>query len=203
MSQTRALFASIGASVSLVVAAALSLLAVSAVFAFGGWSDPVVGSVKQTAITLPVGGATGTGHEAAVVLPARKARPVHHAAAPRPRRHAQPKREAPVVAVPQPAVTSRPAPVVLPPQVIAGTEAVAPPAPVAAPRKSVGDRVRTAGDDITSTVDDVGTAVANVTQPLLPPVSSAVQKLTNIIVTLLRRAGDDVGGLLNRLLPVR
>jgi hypothetical protein len=108
-----------------------------------------------------------------------------------------------VVAVPQPAVTSRPAPVVLPPQVIAGTEAVAPPAPVAAPRKSVGDRVRTAGDDITSTVNDVGTAVANVTQPLLPPVSSAVQKLTNIIVTLLRRAGDDVGGLLNRLLPVR
>ena len=41
------------------------------------------------------------------------------------------------------------------------------------------------------------------TQPLLPPVSSAMQKITNIIVTLLRRAGNDVGGLLDRLLPAR
>ena len=52
MSGTRALFASIGASVSLVAAAALSLLAVSAVFAFGGWSTPVAESARQSALVL-------------------------------------------------------------------------------------------------------------------------------------------------------
>ena len=52
MSGTRALFTSIGVSFSLVAAAALSLLAVSAVFAFGGWSDPVVEPINQAAIVL-------------------------------------------------------------------------------------------------------------------------------------------------------
>src|ERR1700709_2649020 len=74
MSGTRALFTSIGASVLLVAAAALSLLAVSAVFAFRGWSHPRAASGDQQALQLAVD--TGAGNRAArqkaYVLPARQ-----------------------------------------------------------------------------------------------------------------------------------
>ena len=71
MSGTRALFASIGASVSLVAAAALSLLAVSAVFAFGGWSAPVAESARQSALVLTTDAAPGrAAGTKAVKLPA-------------------------------------------------------------------------------------------------------------------------------------
>src|SRR5688500_1164306 len=74
MSGTRALFASIGASVLLVAAAALSRLAVSAVFAFGGWSDPVAESGQQTALVLADDGAgRQNARQKPLVLPPRPA----------------------------------------------------------------------------------------------------------------------------------
>ena len=158
MSQTRALFASIGAGVSLVVAAALSLLAVSAVFAFGGWSDPVVGSVKQTAITLPVGGGAEERAETAASCCPRPRLVMRRAGRAATGRRAPPAARGARSRRPNRRSTSVPKPVSLPPQIGRGPETVAPTPAVAAPRKSVGDRVRTAGDDITSTVDDVGTA---------------------------------------------
>ena len=75
MSGTRALFASIGASVFLVAAAALSLLAVSAVFAFGGWSDPVAESGRQTALVLAADVATAARRQAEGVRAAAARRP--------------------------------------------------------------------------------------------------------------------------------
>ena len=63
--------------------------------------------------------------------------------------------------------------------------------------------MRAATDGLSATVDTAGSALAEVTQPLAPPVSSAVQKITNLLVDLLRRAGEDVGDLLNRVLPAK
>ncbi|HEV2057874.1 MAG TPA: hypothetical protein VGR11_00870, partial [Solirubrobacteraceae bacterium] len=92
MSGTRALFASIGASVSLVAAAALSLLAVSAVFAFGGWSDPNAHSGAQTPLILA--GATemslATEQKPLVLAPRERSRPTRSAASARASAPSQP-----------------------------------------------------------------------------------------------------------------
>ena len=200
MSGTRALFASIGASVSLVAAAALSLLAVSAVFAFGGWSDPVAQSARQTALILDDGrgGPARTIANKPIVVPAR-------AQAPAPRKVAR------VTARPQAAVTatdqagitnsaqSRPAkasfrtPQVAEPQTQPN---VAPPAP-AAPKKTAGDGVRTAGEDLSGKVQGTADALAQITDPLLPPVAAATQKVLNAVAELLRRSTDGLAGTLD------
>src|SRR5258708_39408637 len=52
MGSTRAVFASIGVSVSLVAAAALSLFAVSVVIAFGGWSAGMGESEPATTLVF-------------------------------------------------------------------------------------------------------------------------------------------------------
>lgn len=202
MSGTRALFASIGAGVSLVAAAALSLLAVSAVFAFGGWSDPVINSVQNTTITLAVGAGPSSPQQRAVVLPARKERAAKRKPEPR-RRPASRTQNSPPQMVTQPAVTNAPPEVSLPPQTEPEPEPAAPMPAATQQSKSVGDGVRAATDGLSNTVDTAGSALAQVTQPLAPPVSSAVQKITNLLVDLLRRAGEDVGYLLNRVLPAR
>src|SRR5918998_4331980 len=52
MGDTKALFASLGAGITLVAAAALALLTISAVFAFGGWSNPVSEAVTKPALVF-------------------------------------------------------------------------------------------------------------------------------------------------------
>ena len=63
MGSTRALFASIGVSVSLVAAAAMSLFTVSVVIAFGGWSAGMGESTMPSALIIDGSAATRTAAE--------------------------------------------------------------------------------------------------------------------------------------------
>ena len=205
MSGTRALFASIGASVSLVAAAALCLLAVSALFAFGGWSDPVAQSARQTALILDDGrsGPVRTASSKPIVLAARaqgSASRSDLAAAttgPRARTSAT---EAGISTSAQ----SRPARASIDPPRARDAEpqSVTPPAP-AAPRKSAADGVRTAGEGLSGKVQGTADALAQIADPLLPPVAAATQKVLNAVAELLRRSTDGVAGTVDGLLAPR
>jgi hypothetical protein len=174
MGSTRALFASIGVSVSLVAAAALSLFAVSVVIAFGGWSAGMGESAPPSALVI---GATTTPSKshasergaAPVVLRA----PVH-------------RRERPVVTK-----APRPQPVQAPP----GEAPSAPPKHV----PPAGDGVRRLGDDLNSVAQNTGKALGDATAPLAPPVSSAVQKVLNAVGEVLQRTTNGLGGTLDKL----
>jgi len=201
MSGTRALFASIGASVLLVAAAALSLLAVSAVFAFGGWSDPVAASSPQPALVLASdGSATRAAKQKTLVLPARsgadRSRSVTRTPAASPGRARAAERAAITP------VRNRPAKAAYtPPQVDAPeTETAAPKAPPAA---KAGDGVRSAGEGLSGKVQDTGDALAQLTDPLLPPVTAATQKVLNVVAELLRRTTDGLGKTVDTVLPAK
>ncbi len=204
MSGTRALFASIGASVSLVAAAALSLLAVSAVFAFGGWSDPVAQSASQTALILADGrdGPSRVAERKAYVLPRRApglvSRPTAH-----PATRQQPTASAAGQAGITQSVKSRPpkASLSTPPASSPETQTVTPQAP--APKKSAGDGVRTAGEDLSGKVQNTGDALARITDPLLPPVTAAAQKVLNVVAELLRRTTNGLGSTVDGLIAPR
>jgi hypothetical protein len=200
MSGTRALFASIGASVSLVAAAALSLLAVSAVFAFGGWSDPVAESARQTALILDDGrpGPARTIANKPIVLPARAQAPARREVA----RVTTPPQPAPAAdqagiadsSRSRPAKASYQAPPVADPQ--PQSDVVTPPAP-AAPKKSAADGVRPAGEDLSGKVQGTADALAQITDPLLPPVAAATQKVLNAVAELLRHTTNGLAGTLD------
>jgi len=200
MSGTRALFASIGASVLLVAAAALCLLVVSAVFAFGGWSDPVAESARQTALVLAVDEAGDGGDtKRAFVLPPRErapSRPPARTTAPE-----QGSARATDQAVITPATSIRPkasfTPTADPPR----AQDLAPQAP--APKKSAGDGVRTAGEGLSGTVQSTGDALAQIIDPLLPPVTAATQKVLNVVAELLRRTTRGLGSTVDRVLPAQ
>ncbi len=206
MSGTRALFASIGASVSLVAAAALSLLAVSAVFAFGGWSAPVAESARQSALVLTTDAAPGrAAGTKAVKLPA----PMHASrasrAAARASAAAKPSPRANAALAANRSATSRGSvagvtnlDLSLPQGSDAKPQAPAPPA-----RKAAGDGVRTAGDDISSTVQNAGNALTQITNELLPPVTKTVQTVVNVLAALLRRATNGVGSVVDGALPAK
>jgi hypothetical protein len=201
MAGTRALFASIGASVVLVVAAALALLAVSAVFAFGGWTDSVSRSSEKAPLVFAdsnLAQAGGTQTTAAsdagtrIVAPAPERRPDRGAAAERePVARSVPSADTVVARVSSgrgvPPVSQEPEPEPQP----------------AAPSTSTksGDRVRKVGESLSSTVQNTGDALAQATQPLAPPVSEAVQQVLNIVAELVRRTTGGLSNTLDTLLP--
>lgn len=206
MSGTRALFASIGASVLLVAAAALSLLAVSAVFAFGGWSTPVAESARQSALVLTADAAPKRlASTKPVKLPApmrasRASRAATHSAA----RATASQRTAAALVTNRTArthgsiagVTSND--LSLPQGSDAKPLSPAPPA-----KKAAGDGVRTAGKDLSSTVQNTGTALSQVTNELLPPVTKTVQTVVNIVAALLRRTTNGLGTVVDGALPAK
>jgi hypothetical protein len=201
MGSTRALFASIGVSVSLVAAAALSLFTVSVVIAFGGWSAGLGESAPPAA--LVIAGTTTTAskneskrHRAApVVLPARAQRPERQApAAPR-RVESKPAPVAQARVVHRPtasAPVAAPAPVQAPP-------AATTPAPAPKQTAPTGDAVRRLGDDLSSTAQNTGKALNDVTAPLSPPVGAAVQKVLDTVAEVLQRTTNGLGGTLDKL----
>jgi hypothetical protein len=202
MSGTRALFASIGASVLLVGAAALSLLAVSAVFAFGGWSDPVAESAGQSALVLAGDdGADAGDRKRAFVLPPRprqqSSRPSATPTAPRPQGSARAAEQAAIT----PATSRRPRASSFPQSSTKPELDVAPQTP--APRKSAGDGVRTAGEGLSGRVQDTGDAIAGIVDPLLPPVTAAAQKVLDAVAELLRRTTNGLGSTVDRVLPAK
>lgn len=196
MGGTRALFASIGVSVSLVAAAALSLLAVSVVIAFGGWPAGLGESGSPVALVLAGAAPTkaedaSSRHAAPIVLAAR---PRHRAALP----------GAPVATKPVRAAEER----VARRRFVSKSPAVEPapaaPAPVAtpAPKKqpaATGEAVRGLGDGLSSTAQNTGKALGEVTEPLSPPVSSAVQKVADLAAGVLQRTTNGLGSTLDTL----
>jgi hypothetical protein len=194
MGSTRAVFASIGVSVSLVAAAALSLFAVSVVIAFGGWSAGMGGS--EPATTLVFSTATSAAHAAhakaqsPVVLKRAEASRPRRAAKPAARAVAQSGSHAHATVSSQPSITQalpKPAAVQAPPAT--GQSAVHIPA--------TGEGVRRVGDDLSSKVQSTGKALADVTAPLGPPVGAAVQKVLDLVAALLQRTTNALGGTLD------
>jgi hypothetical protein len=212
MRSTRALFASIGASISLVAAAALALLTVSAVVALEGW--PGLGESKARpalvvdGITLPKPGATASATPAVVLPAAPRPRP-------RPARVAKARKavSAPAVrttdkAASRPPVSKpSPAPDIVAPVLPASTSEPSRPKLPAAPKApsvaDVGDGVREAGEGLSATVQSVGKTLNTVAAPLAPPVGQALEDLTKLVAALLQKSTNLVGGTLNNVLGQR
>ncbi len=194
MGGTRALLASLGASISLVAGAALSLLVVSFVFAYDGLGGPSDPTTTQAALLLD--GSTTT-PSAARAARRRATAPLVIEADPKPRAVAS-------------TVTPRPSSgrTVASPrnQLKGGTPNVAaidPNAPSSgsgSAGSNPGDGVRDLGDSVSATVQDTGKAAGAVTQPLGPPVSQAVQKVLDLLGDLLKKATGALGGALDKTL---
>ena len=193
MGGARALIASLGASISLVAGAALSLLVVSFVFAYDGLSgrtydgatanaQVVVADPRATTSKARQGSSTSA---AAVVIAAPASRPATE------RRPAQRDDEpAPAgdvdVRRPATARTFVAAPPAAP--VTSGTDPQSP---------SAGEGVRDLGDSVTSTVDDGGSAASGAAAPLGPPVSETVQEVINLLNALIQGATGGLAGALD------
>jgi hypothetical protein len=201
MSSTRALFASIGASASLVAAAAVALLVAGTVFAFGGSGGSLRSASAESAFILDgsAGHAPGMSHGSQPVAVA----PVLLRARPRPHPRPPARRERPARAEVTPAPVAPPqARVVVQPR-FRNAPAVAgvPQPPIAAPATiSTGDGVRRVGAGISSTVKSTGTTLAAATAPLGPPVSQAVQDVLDRLAIALKRTTDALAGPLDKVL---
>ncbi len=199
MGGARALIASLGASISLVAGAALSLLVVSFVFAYPGFVGGV--DVPPSVASLDLGSKSSS-------------------AASRP--DAAPRASAPVVIKPAPAATRGPAakvsasrpvrsgapePASTDPSFNPGVrtfDPATPPPPPAQPQAErepqVGDGVREVGDAVSATVHGTGLAAT----PLLgPPVSKAVQDVLDLLTSVLQGATGALAGVLDAAVPVR
>jgi hypothetical protein len=200
MGGARALIASVGASVSLVASAALSLLVFSLVVAYDGFTGAVDSPVASTALlreSQPATGAPGRrtkAREAAtqvLVRPTPRGRTVARAAS----RPAAAGRHGTVAAPPSfnPSIRdlspAEPAP------------AQAAPAPAPAPEPATGDAIRDVGDVVTATVKGTGQA-AGAAAPLLgPPVSQAVQDVLDLLTSVLQGATGALGSVLDGTPP--
>jgi hypothetical protein len=203
MRSTRALFASIGVSVSLIAAAALSLFTVSVLIAFGGWSAGLGESAPPAALviagTATTASKTASKRRAApIVLRARTQRPQRRAAqAPR-RAKPKPARAAEARVIRRPAVSSAPVTAPFEPPPVAKQPAPAPKQPA-----PTGDVVRRLGDGLSSTAKNTGKALNEVTAPLSPPVGAAVQKVLDAVAEVLQRTTNGLGGALDKLAQKR
>ncbi|HEV7804433.1 MAG TPA: hypothetical protein VGO80_01325 [Solirubrobacteraceae bacterium] len=191
-----------GASISLVAGAAVSLLVASFLFAYDGLPGGADDSVARAALVVdgqpPVAALSredGSLRDGAVVIrPAAPARrPVRDVA----RRAAgstelRSSSTADETRRPTPNATGITdlGPVLAPPAASSGGSAPA-----------IGDGVRQLGDSVTTKVGDTGDAAGNATFPLGPPVSQAVQDVLNIVESLLQGATNGLAGGLDKTLP--
>lgn len=201
MGSSRALFASAGASVALVAAAAFALLAVSAVFAFGGSSGDLVSSGSRPALILDVsesskpdlsGRRSPRPATAPVVLRAPARSPL--------RRERSVRSQRGPVTIAAPEVRAAVQPTVRTPSAVpaASSRAITPSVGTVQPR--TGDVVRRVGDDLSSTVQQTSATLARVVRPLGPPVSKAVQDVLDRLAGVLERTTAGVGDTLDKIL---
>lgn len=195
MGGTRALLASLGASISLVAGAALSLLVVSFIFAYDGLSGTAEPATTQAALLVD-GPTTTTAAERAAARRSSAA-PLVIKAAPKPvsaaRPAAQPERRESVASQTRQLRSVAPTP-----------PAIDPKAPAAGTTSSggggAGDGVRDLGDSVSSTVQDTGKGVGAVVEPLGPPVSQAVQRVLDLLGNLLKDTTGALAGALDKTL---
>lgn len=199
MGDMRALVASFGASAALVAGAAVALLFVSLLVGYDGFTGYLEGSTKQAAIRISAqqsGSRTARGTHASKVAPIVIATPRPRAsrpAAPAVKHHASPSEH----------TGGRVSLTVQPVTVAPGQAERTPASPpkTAAPAPTVGDGVRQLGDDVSSTVQHTGSVTGAVTKLLGPPVSAAVQKVIDLISSLLKRTTGALGSTVDALLP--
>ena len=195
MGGARALIASLGASISLVAAAAVSLLFFSVVFALPGITGGADAPAASTAVVVasqPVRAvrARWPVREASapvIISPTRPARAAARRSGPRAsvkrgRRDDKPSFDAKVRDLGKP-----------PPPA-----AVPTPAPAQAP--AIGDGVRDVGDAVSATVQS--TAGAGATAPLLgPPVRQVVQDVLDLLASVVQGATGALAGALDKTVP--
>jgi hypothetical protein len=63
--------------------------------------------------------------------------------------------------------------------------------------------VRKVGDHLSAKVKETGTAVAEVTQPFAPPISTVVQKVFNVVAEVLQATTGGLAGAVDKLLPAK
>jgi hypothetical protein len=199
MSSTRALFASIGAGASLVAAAALALLVVGTVFAFGGSGGNLRSASAKPAFILD-----GSAGRAPGISPGPQpvaVAPVLLRPQPHPRPQARRERPARADVTPVPVAPPQARVVVKPMLRNATVVAAVPQPPIAAPAAiRTRDAVRRVGAGISSTVQDTGTTLAAATDSLGPPVSQAVQDVLDRLAIALKRTTDGLAGTLDKVL---
>lgn len=208
MGGTRAVIASLGASISIVACAALGLFAVSVLFALPGIAGSLNGSVSSQALVVATRASSADAKRAVqsatakpLVVTAPKV-----AVAPRPRRAAPARHGSSGVRstsgasrATRPAATSSSVPTIA---AVTQPPAVSPPA---ATVRRAGDGVRALGDTLTGTVQRTGNALGAATKLLGPPVSNAVQTVLNRAVQavndLLKRTTGGLAGVLDATKP--
>jgi hypothetical protein len=196
MGGARALFASLGASVSFMAGAALSLLAVATVFGYHAATATMQES-RPSAVNVSGAappGARSRGPAAVVVVPAprppaSKPSRVKRRGDPRARRAG-----AGGSRIPQPAPAA---------PGVSDLGPIAPPAPVIAaePTSTTGDGVREVGDALSATVHGTTGATGALSVPLGPPVTEAVQKVLDVVTALLHGATTAIGATADATLP--
>lgn len=192
MGGMRALIASIGASISLVAGAALSLLVVSFVFAYDGLGGTTEQPTTQAALLVEGPTTTTAAQRAerrstAAPLVIEAAPPKRVVAANRP--VAGTDREEGFASRPRQLRSVAPIPAPIDPKAPAGSNS-----------SGGADGVRDLGDSVSSAVQDTGKAAGAVTEPLGPPVTQAVQKVLDLLGDLLKNTTGAVAGALDKTL---
>lgn len=194
MGGTRAVLASLGASVSLVAGAALALLAASFIFAYDGIVGSVDASPGQTSLQVASlafeerGGGANAGSDTTPTLVVEPRKP---AAAKRSAPKSQARAETGVSEnrAPSSGVKTPPPPAAAP--------APQPAAPAKPQTSKTGDGVRKLGDEVADAVQDTGKALGGAVQPLSPPVSQAVEKVLDVIATVVQNVVNGLAGALD------
>lgn len=202
MGGTRAVIASLGASISIVACAAIGLFAVSVLFAYPG----IVGSLNGSGSSPTLIVATRAAQPGTTPAGEAAAKPLRVTAPPAtsgPRQEsASVKRSSGAVLdnaggsgrVPRPAATAG-VPEISP---VAAPPAASQPA---ATKPKAGAGVRELGDTLTSTVQKTGDGVGAVAEPLGPAVSKAVQAVLDLAVKaindLLKKTTGGLAGVID------
>jgi hypothetical protein len=193
MGGTRALLASLGASISLVAGAALSLLVVSFVFAYDGLTGSADEPIANAAVLVdgvpaanPATVRTPGGRRAGAVVIATPRRQPQSAGTKRPAA-----RDTTRSAASQSRSSTAPS--------VGNAPAIPTTSQPGGRAPSAGDGVRDIGDAVSSTVDTTGAAAGHATAPLLgPPVTQAVQKVLDAIDDLLTGTTGSLAGALDQ-----
>jgi hypothetical protein len=193
MGGARALIASLGASISMVAAAALSLLVVTLVFAIDGFTGAGQEPTARAAFVIkaqprPETEVQERRNPALVVsrsapVPETRSAPVQESALPR-----EPE-QTDAIEAGQPSFDPRVRDIGPGTSTPAGTTDDSSPAP--------GDGVREVGEAVTSTLSGTG-AAASEGLPLGPPVTEAVQDVLDVVIGLLEGATSGLAGTLDR-----
>jgi hypothetical protein len=178
----------------MVAAAALSLLVVTLVFAFDGFT----GAAEEPAVRAAFLIEAQSGSEGEVSKPRTQAPVVI--------REPSASASKPVSVTEKPtfereqvrAANGEPSAPTFEPRVRDIGPVTTTPTPADDPGPAAGDGVREVGDAVTSTLTGTGEAAGEATLPLGPPVSQAVQDVLDVVIGLLEGATSGLAGVLDR-----